>query len=800
MRCTFGKTGDVNISKFDNIRDNLPKSQLISWSEFVGRYNKHLIVSDKEAAPLISPAEWSVGAERKKEGVLRVHFAALDLDGVSEDVVRRLREIVEPYRFLLCTTWSHPKAFEENGLWYFRIFMPLSRPVEAAEWPAFWSRLNTFFENTLDGHCSDPGRIYYVPSAPKQSACNQVIEQDGIELNVEQILKMAVVENKKPFEVSREAVKGLAKSLKARSNPHYQQLGETLSKVLKGEVFAVQGERDSILFKLSSVLAEKWPKAEASSLAEYFKASLYKMHQLSGDAPTLDDVIKKIVRHQDRVVSEQAEANETSSEILRRRIRNAFGGKRDVPYTEEELAQFAKDCGVSREDFCNRWIIQQGQSFYVFKNGRYKKPVGFRELLNTAYKDLAPAVSAGVSLSRVTPKGAVIKKTVDEIVQEYGTAVESGKANFTLQKSRYDWETETFEEAVCPLRNLKPEFSKTVDDYFKVLGGAYYEKLNDWVSVVTQLDKPCSALFLHGVPGSGKTLLACGLTRLWSQGEPTELAQVLGGSFNEALTNCPLVLADEQLPSFIKKEGSTAELRSFIQARTRTLTRKFRTPITLQGAIRLIITANNRNLFHTGEALTNNDIEAIRGRILYLDVGQASKDYLNSLNVVEKEGFVLNDGIAKHALWLRDHHEIREKDDRYLVAGVNSIFHDSLMSGTGIRRDVCCWLVSYLQNPGKMANDSEKLIRVSEGSLWVHPRALVSYWRMYETNIQPPAASAISSALSGLSSGRKQLKDGLGKLTYYRKIDANLLLAWNQDSGYTTNEELVGALNQGELV
>ncbi|MEI6805483.1 MAG: primase-helicase family protein [Myxococcaceae bacterium] len=381
------------------------------------------------------------------------------------------------------------------------------------------------------------------------------------------------------------------------------------------------------------------------------------MNQVSGDAPSLDDVIKKIVRHQENQEAVQAHAQETRSAVLKRRIRNAFGGTREDPYTPEELQRFQDENGVSREDFTNRWIIQNGVSFYVFKNGRYKKPIGYGELVNTAYKDLAPAYTSGLDVFRITPKGAVVKKSAEELVEQYGTVVESSKATFTLQKSHYDWKTETFEEAVCPLRNLKPEFSQTVDNYFRALGGALYEKLNDWVSVVTQLDKPCSALFLHGVPSAGKTLMASGLTRLWSEGEATDINQVLGSAFNKALMNCPLILADEQLPSFIKKEGSTAELRALIQGTQRRVTRQFKSAIMLKGAVRLIITANNRNLFNKRDALSNEDIEAVQDRILYLYAGQESKDYLSAMTLAERKEMVFGDEIAKHALWLRDNHQ-----------------------------------------------------------------------------------------------------------------------------------------------
>lgn len=104
------------VSKFDSLYSKLPQSESLGWSDFIRRYSSHLIVAKKEDAPLISPAEWPRGAERNKELVLRIHFAALDLDGVSEELVQQIRKTLTPYNFLLHTTWSHPKSFAENGL------------------------------------------------------------------------------------------------------------------------------------------------------------------------------------------------------------------------------------------------------------------------------------------------------------------------------------------------------------------------------------------------------------------------------------------------------------------------------------------------------------------------------------------------------------------------------------------------------------------------------------------------------------------------------------------------------------
>lgn len=312
---------------------------------------------------------------------------------------------------------------------------------------------------------------------------------------------------------------------------------------------------------------------------------------------------------------------------------------------------------------------------------------------------------------------------LENFAQEQGISRQDFTKRWIIKEgqSYYDWKTETFIEAVCPLRPLAPEFSERVDQYLRLLGGKQTQTLLDWVSVVTKLDEPCAALFLHGVPGSGKTLLANGLARLWRKGEATDINQVLGSAFNEALMNCPLILADEQLPSFIKKEGSTAELRALIQGTQRRVTRQFKSAITLKGAVRLIITANNRNLFNIRDALSNEDIVAVRDRILYLYAGQASKDYLSALTQAERKEMVLGDEIAKHALWLRDIHE-PQNEDRFMVPGQDSSFHQS----------------------ERLNNDPESLIRIEDGQLLVTAPALTDFWKTYDgTERKPPRYSSI---------------------------------------------------------
>ena len=78
--------------------------------------------------------------------------------------------------------------------------------------------------------------------------------------------------------------------------------------------------------------------------------------------------------------------------------------------------------------------------------------------------------------------------------------------------------------------------------------------LLDWIACVTVLDEPCAAIYLAGMPGVGKTLLADALARLYTLVGPTPLADVVG-PFNDKLLYCPIVLADEVLPDALKRIG-----------------------------------------------------------------------------------------------------------------------------------------------------------------------------------------------------------------------------------------------------
>jgi hypothetical protein len=782
----------VLVSNFGRIFDNVPTAENISWTDFVTRYTKHIEIVSKTEAPAISPAEWPLGSRRERKSVVRVHFAALDLDKISDAVLEHVQKALESNRYFIHTTYSHASTHESSGLNCLRIFLPLSRPVDAKEWPTFWKNLNASLGNVLDPSCKDAGRVYFIPSMPPGTSCaNYAKVYDGSHLDVGQLLQQ-------PFNITSScefathtSLVAFAKKLKSMPEPSRKEMGALLLQVANGEVFAEPGARDTALFKICAQLAKKWPKANPEQVASLFTASLHKMQMAAADAPTIEDVIEKLSRKQSE------EPPVPTAEINRADILDAFGGKRDTPYSEEELDRFAEEAGIPRSRLNTRWIIRKGDLCYLFLDGKYGTPVTINELVDAARIDLAPAVTSGVMLHRINGKGQIVPKNERELLAEYGTVARLMVEDLSAEKTRYDYTEKTLVSAPCPIRQLEPTYSEHVHRYLTLLGNQSKEQLLDWVALVTKLEKPCAALFLYGAPGTGKSLLAQGLSRLWTTGAMTYLKDILT-KYNDTLSQSPLVVADEQIPHSAQKEGGSAELRSLIQEYSRQQKRRYRDNAPLLGALRLMIATNNKSVLGWQESLNGDDIQAIRDRFLCINVGRESAQYLREIGEEAREQFVKHDAIAKHALWLRDNRKV-ETNTRFLVKGNDDAFSESLVTSSLMGSAVLHWLSCYLQNPFKLDSQTDGLIRIHEGQILVTARALVENWETYITNTDKRLADIhkISATLSNISEPKKkQLSDSNKHRHNYWRVENKYLLHWNQETGFASEEAISNALAQ----
>ena len=576
-------------------------------------------------------------------------------------------------------------------------------------------------------------------------------------------------------------------ALSKLANPESKDLME---KVLAGESFAPAGSRDQTLQRIASIIAYVAPDRDPNELAREILFDSLSTFQPEDDGKyTQEDRVEwaaeKIARAQedarrDRVIDERH--NAALADVLLKQARSAprrdqrLGPAPQGAYTDAEIGAFAAQQGCTPQTFVKRWVIQKGQNFYVYINGDYQLPLSVNELDVSLPRDLAPAVANGfIKLDTTSAKGEPRRKTTKEILSDYCSVARTVVARLDLGFSYYDEDTQTFYEASCPIRPLVPDFNADVDNWLRLLGGAKADALLDWVATVTRLDKQSSALYLQGPPGTGKSLISQGLARLWHQGAPTELVRVLG-DWTADISRCPLIVADEQIPQSFKGQRSSAELRALIGNSSRTLTRKYAHNADLVGAVRLILSANNADMLVFEESLSQADLEAVAGRFLHIQGDKTAKAFLDTIDTT---GWVDDDTIAKHALWLRDNRVV-VPGKRFLVEGSARDVSKQLATRGGVAGRVAEWLVRYLcetptsQLANRQSSPQQKdQVRVGNGKYLVNTNAIVGFWEQWSKSKVNPTTPQVGAALRNLST--RQVRAGSKR---YFEIDIEAITQW----------------------
>lgn len=556
--------------------------------------------------------------------------------------------------------------------------------------------------------------------------------------------------------------------------------------VISGKPFAQAGDRDRMLQKIAGIIAYIAPDRSPKELAtEILGPSLSNFDDVDRGKYTQSDRIdwaaEKIERAQidarrDRVLKERHNAGLMN--VLTREARSAprrdhrLGSSQEGPYSDAEMHSFAKQQGTTPDGFRKRWIIQKGQSFYVYVNGDYQLPIQYHELDQSLNRDLGLAAKNGyVQLTTTTAKGEPRNKTTKEILTEYCSVARTVVTQLDLNHSYYDSDTQTFYEAACPIRPLEPAYCPEVDAWLQLLGGTQANKLLDWLATITNLGQQTSALYIQGKAGTGKSLLSHGLARLWHKGAPTELFRVLG-EWSADMARCPLIVADEQIPQSFRGQRTSAELRSLIGSSGRTLSRKYLSNSDLVGSIRLILSANNADMLVFDESLSQADLEAVSGRFLHITPDPFAKNYIES---IDSSGWVSDDVIAKHILWLRDHRTVIH-GKRFLVEGSAQEISKMLATRGGVAGRVTEWLVRYIcDTKGANVAEQSKLAVIGSGRYLVNTNAVVSFWEHYVKSSKVPSTPQVGSALRNLASN--QVRWGSKR---YFEIDIDSISQWSE--------------------
>jgi len=642
--------------------------------------------------------------------------------------------------------------------------------------------------------------MYFAPSChpERQHLYTYVINDDAPLLDPAAILAEAwegevpVVRASRTEPLRTTDLRRLQKKLTASKSAHTAAVGRAIRAVCDGEPWAAPGSRDTTLFNIAGAIAAEFPEMDPVQTATLFQGSIDAIALRDEKDPIplslVEDKLERALCHHEEEVAVQEQED---IDARRSAIRKAFDGARESPYTDEEIARWAREAGYpSVRDFNARaWIIQSDKIFYVFLAGDYIR-LTLQEYPSLVGTYLAPAP---LELYAPTSNGAGVRlKAPHELVADHGSHARRIVADLSAQRARFDHTTGTMVEATAPLRKLTPQYDPEVAEWLVILGGDAYDHLVDWLSLVTDTTEPLPALYLDGVPGAGKTLLANGLARLWTEMGPSDMGVAMG-SFNGAVAACPLILADETLPKNFRGHVKTQELRAIVQERVRPWRRKYMADGTLEGAVRVIITSNNENLLLSNETLTRNDIQAISDRLIHVHASEKSAEYLRGADTA---GMIYEDKIARHALYLAQGRR-RTRRGRFAVPGFCPSLIAGMTTGSGLRSAVCHALTQLVLGDARACNPMRNYFWIRDGHLLVSPKGLTEHWECFRTNEPPPTIVRVGNALKGLSWQKTQIRfDNTRRWVWMVKTEN--LVAWAEDQGVADARAIKTALGAKE--
>lgn len=565
---------------------------------------------------------------------------------------------------------------------------------------------------------------------------------------------------------TKEGVQTLAKRLKNRNNDRDRTVGRVLTHMASGRrAYADPNEVRPATFWAAGALAQEFFQEKPERLLDLMRPALVTQRaDKTSPVPTDAEILQRVRWVQASKRKRVEEQQKSNLDKRKQHIKEAFGGDRDTGYTAREYRKFAAN-GLKN----NQWILQggkMGKDFYFFVDGDYKGPFGKDAAVNFAQIFLAPAHDK-ISLSKTDQKGEVKERPLDELVKEHGTyfmrvektfsGVETALRNGVLHKP------------LPPHRPvLEPRRSAFVDAWLDRLGQEQSEELKEWLAALTAFDRPAPALYLSTPTGSGKSLLAEGIARLWTtKGLPGFDG---GRRFNP--DRCPLIHIDGRLPARWRRDGEALiALHGWAKKKAHSIS-EFEEVI---GFPRILLTKKNPDMFADQNMGDDQSDDRLLSRAVSVvhNTSLEASDFLDSKSPREIRELVSGDEIACHMLWLRDQIGVQElfhdqSDNRFLVQVSRAA------SRNGHR--VLEWLYSYL-----LLNRFTAAAVVNfAGEIHVSPANLAAIWRNFSD--EKMSGAAIQKALMEIGDKVEYLVQKRRALKYV-KISDDLIKFWCESNG-----------------
>ncbi len=779
---------DLTFTLYLSVHDKNAQPFTQSWDDWIEIFSKHDIrksrgddlksLESAKDGPCLVLGLIPEGLSHLNKNVKEVHAIGLDIEEHTEDEILAALEKISEFEYIVYSTHKHGSAVVNGPR--IRVILPLKDPIPPEEHARVWQGINKLTNRISDQKTKNVGRVFYTPSSWSEKFIEFHRNKSDKWISADCFKKLTTT-NKLSSDIDKE-VRRIKGSLRRMGKD--EDIKDAAVAVLKGQPFAEDGSRHDMGLQLTMWIANKVGEVSDGAIEEVFVDSIEVMQALDPNSPGMNDILTGYRG----ALSKKEEEN----------YNKQLNG--EEPYSDEELKRIANGQKCSLSDLEKRWIIQKGKSYFILTEKSHYFHFEHSEARPAAVQFLK---RSPVQLFSMTKNG-YRRRTIEELVEEYGTVASEIIGDLTIQKSWFNPDTNTIHEAVKPLRtDLTPVFHQKIDDYFKIMTERHYDRFCDWLACFPDLDRLLCAIYIVGPRNVFKTGLATGLSKLWNaKGTPTPIKTILR-SFNENLVlMSPLVIADESVPKEWNGNSITAELREMISITSRPLNRKYLSSSLLFGSIRLILCANNEFLLQSEKTVPNpEDLEATAERFLYLKVPELAQEWKEKhITPDEAKFWVEGGGFAEHCLWLSKNRDVIPAS-RFWVEGDITEMHSLLLSGSEFNARVNYWLVQYLMNPQPIDNICQQngFVRIVNKQFLVNDQALIDYWEIYNKTRVEPSPGKIGVALRSVSEkGWKQLRWTKDIRIRYRVINLHNLFAWAEEHGYGNKIQMMETINRKE--
>lgn len=755
----------MRINLLDSHADNHPKPVDLSWDELIEFLTAPPPVKSHDPKgfnlPAWIPASLPSGA-RASDNVEAVSCLVLDYDEQKVEQWAGVLESVQAMglQYIYHSTRSHAPV---DGQLSYRLVLRLTRNVLGREWPGFWSTMARELGASNDRKTKDLVRLYYRPvqieSAP-QFECGH----GGAEaLDVDTVLSMAAeaATEKQPAPDEGNTRERLERMLAKEPKGDWGMKGYTTLKALLGKThgdYAEQGDRDEALYACAGFILRRAQNLDPQTIVNICMPRLAVPGCRHADGATFLDKLQRA-------------AQEVQDELQNADPIRMFQLNREGPYRESDISTFLAEQGLATPEHLKaQLLVRHQQSLYAFFEGSYRYVGTTDSGDDSARQKLLPAeVPLQLRLNKFNAEGVLTPCTFKQLFQNYGRAVDYVVPSLSARISTVHSATLTL--AVCPRRiDLVPAHDPAIDAWLRSWGD---DTLLDWLATAPKLERATAALYLCGVKRAGKTMLAEGLGAIWGSA-PTDMDS-LGENFNDAVTDCPVVLADDTVPDRFRRDSGL--LRRLITARTVTLNRKYMPTAKMTGSLRFVFAMNNLHLFNSEESVGRDDVDAICERLLFYRLTEPS-DYFPPVR------------LAQHILWLEDTREVpATSSDRLWVSGRDSELHRHMRISSRERALVCHWIMQFLNAPHRLAESAGSMFKLGDGALLLNPRLIYDKFEVLLPKERQLSLHQVAKVIGELGHRRQR---GLFA------INLADLVQWSQENAWSVTEaELEAIINQG---